>query len=277
MINNFEIDKIIINALSEDIAQGDITTDNIIDKGKIIEAVLVSKDEGIIAGLDVAKKVFTTLDDTIQFENMVSDGDNIKIGEIIAEIKGNAMAILKGERTALNLLQHMSGISTSTNKFCEKVQNLDVKIVDTRKTTPGLRRLEKYAVKMGGGYNHRFCLSDGVMIKDNHIKAAGSIKRAIEIIRKNVPHTLKIEVETENLNQVNEALESGADIIMLDNMTLENMQKAVEIIGGRAIVEASGNVSIDTVYDIAYTGVDIISVGSLTHSVTAFDISMKIK
>ncbi|HHV30677.1 carboxylating nicotinate-nucleotide diphosphorylase [Acetivibrio mesophilus] len=271
-----DIDRIIINALKEDIPSGDITTESIIDEASESEALLISKDEGVIAGLDVAKKVFLMLDEKVIFEKKVEDGQIVKRGDIIAKIKGNTIALLKGERTALNLLQRLSGIATKTRYLADKIKDLPAKLVDTRKTTPGLRILEKYAVRVGGGYNHRFCLSDGVLIKDNHIKAAGGIKQAIELVRERIPHTMKIEVETESIEEVLEALDGKADIIMLDNMGLDKLEEAVKIINGRAITEASGNVNADTIYDIACTGVDIISVGGLTHSVNAFDISMKI-
>ena len=271
-----DIDRIIMNALKEDIPSGDITTDNIIDETSESQAVLIAKDEGVIAGLDVAKRVFMLLDDTIVFEKHVEEGQRVKYGDTIATIKGNTRAILKAERTALNLLQRLAGIATATRKLVDRIEGLPAKVVDTRKTTPGLRILEKYAVRVGGGYNHRFSLSDGVLIKDNHIKAAGGIKKAIERVRERIPHTLKIEVETETLEQVREAIDGKADIIMLDNMGLDKMKEAVKIVNGNAITEASGNVNIDTIYDIACTGVDIISVGGLTHSVHSFDISMKI-
>ncbi|NLM59916.1 MAG: carboxylating nicotinate-nucleotide diphosphorylase [Clostridium sp.] len=271
-----DIDRIIMNALKEDIPSGDITTDNIIDETSESQAVLIAKDEGVIAGLDVAKRVFMLLDDTIVFEKHVEEGQRVKYGDTIATIKGNTRAILKAERTALNLLQRLSGIATATRKLVDRIEGLPAKVVDTRKTTPGLRILEKYAVRVGGGYNHRFSLSDGVLIKDNHIKAAGGIKKAIERVRERIPHTLKIEVETETLEQVREAIDGKADIIMLDNMGLDKMKEAVKMVNGNAITEASGNVNIDTIYDIACTGVDIISVGGLTHSVHSFDISMKI-
>lgn len=275
MIDKFYMDDLIMTALKEDMPLGDITTDNIIDPKSTSSARLIAKENGIIAGLDVAERVFKVLDDSIVFARNVQDGAAVKYGDIIAEIHGNTRAMLKAERTALNLLQRLSGIATKTNELCEKIKDLPAQIVDTRKTTPGLRFLEKYAVTVGGGQNHRFCLSDGVLIKDNHIKAAGGIKQAVDIIKGRVPHTIKIEVETETLEQVMEALEAGADIIMLDNMSIEMMKRAVEIIDKRAVVEASGNVNIDTVRDIAATGVDIISVGGITHSVKAFDISMR--
>lgn len=275
MINAFEIDKIILTGLKEDMPFGDITTDNLIDDNLKSEALLIAKDTGIIAGIDVAKRVFEIMDKKVVFDKRIEDGQRVKNGDIIAQIKGNTKALLKAERTALNLLQRLSGIATKTDILCEKIKGTNAKVVDTRKTTLGLRSLEKYAVKIGGGHNHRFSLSDGVMLKDNHIKAAGGIKEAIQKIKKYIPHTIKVEVETETLEQVREALEAGADIIMLDNMGVDNMKKAVKIISGRAISEASGNVNLDSIFEIAKTGVDIISVGALTHSVSAFDISMK--
>ena len=277
MVNAFEIDKIILTGLKEDMPFGDITTDNLIDDTSQSEALLIAKDTGVIAGIDIAKRVFEIIDKDIIFDKKIEDGHRVKPGDVIAQIKGNTRALLKGERTALNLLQRLSGIATKTRELCEKIKDTNSKVVDTRKTTLGLRALEKYAVKVGGGYNHRFSLSDGVMIKDNHIKAAGGIKEAVKKIRKKIPHTIKIEVETETLEQVEEALEAGADIIMLDNMGVDKVRKAVKIINGSAISEASGNVNLDSIVEIAKTGVDIISVGSLTHSVSAFDISMKFK
>lgn len=277
MLNAFEIDKIILTGLKEDMPFGDITTDNLIDDTSQSEALLIAKDTGIIAGIDIAKRVFEIMDKNVVFDKKSEDGQRVNPGDVIAQIKGNTRALLKGERTALNLLQHLSGIATKTWKLCEKIKGTKAKVVDTRKTTLGLRALEKYAVRVGGGYNHRFSLSDGVMIKDNHIKAAGGIKEVVKKIRKKIPHTIKIEVETETLEQVVEALEAGADIIMLDNMGVDKMRKAVKIINGKAITEASGNVNSDTIAEIAEAGVDIVSVGSLTHSVSAFDISMEFK
>ncbi len=275
MLNAIHIDNIIITALNEDMPLGDITTDNLIDTESKSKAVLIAKDQGVIAGLDVAERVFSILDDRLLFKRNVKEGGTVKNGDIIAEIEGSTSALLKGERTALNFMQRLCGIATQTKGYCKAVKDLPVKIVDTRKTTPGLRFLEKYAVRVGGGQNHRHCLSDGVLIKDNHIAAAGGIKKAVEIARSKVPHTMKIEVETETLEQVKEALDAKADIIMLDNMSLENMKEAVVYIDKKALVEASGNVNMDKVYEIAGTGVDIISIGGLTHSVQAFDISMR--
>jgi len=271
-----DIDNIIINALKEDMPSGDITTDNIIDENAVSDAKMIAKDSGVIAGLDIAKRVFQLLDQDVKFEKFVEDGQWVNKGDVIATIQGKTRALLKGERTALNILQRLSGIATKTREYADKIKHLKAKVVDTRKTTPGIRILEKYAVRVGGGTNHRFCLSDGVLIKDNHIKAAGGIKKAISLVRDKIPHTIKIEVETETIEEVMEAIDGKADIIMLDNMGLDIMKEAVKIINGKAIVEASGNVNLNSIVEIAETGVDIISVGSLTHSVNAFDISMKI-
>ncbi len=277
MLHSLDIDKLIINALKEDMPLGDITTDNIISPDAVTKAWFIAKQDGIIAGLDVADRVFKVLDENVVFTRKVQDGEEVRKGDIIAEINGNTRALLKGERTALNLIQRLSGIATKTHEFSERIKDLPAKIVDTRKTTPGLRFLEKDVVRVGGGTNQRFCLSDGVLIKDNHIAAAGSIRKAVELAKASIPHTIKVEVEVESLEQVKEALESKADIIMLDNMSLELMREAVGLINKRALVEASGNVNLDTLRDIALTGVDIISSGALTHTVAAFDISMRIK
>lgn len=275
MLDFFEVDALIMAALKEDMPLGDITTDNIIDPLAKSKARLIAKESGIIAGLDVAERVFKMLDAAVDFRKLVLDGTRVNKGDIIAEFEGNTRALLKGERTALNILQRLSGVATRTNHFCQLVEGYAAKVVDTRKTTPGLRYLEKYAVRIGGGHNHRFCLSDGVLIKDNHIQAAGGIRNAIELVRDHIPHTIRIEVETETFDQVNEALEAGADIIMLDNMTLNMMREAVEIINKRAVVEASGDINEETIRDVASTGVDIISIGRITHSVKSLDISMR--
>lgn len=273
---NYDIDNIIISALKEDTFPWDITTDNLIDESSESKAIIKAKEFGIIAGIEVAKRVFTLLNMDIYFDSRIKDGETCNNGEIIAEVSGNTRSLLKAERTALNFLQRMSGIATKTNEFCKKVEGYNVRIVDTRKTVPGLRILDKYAVKIGGGHNHRFSLSDGVLIKDNHIKAAGGIRQAIDLVKYKVPHTIKIEIEAETLEQVQEALESGADIIMLDNMGIDMMKKAVKFVNKRGLLEASGNISLNNVSEVASTGVDIISIGSLTHSVSALDISMKI-
>lgn len=275
MVLQHKIDEIIILALEEDMNYGDITTDTLISDDQKSKAVLVAKENGIVAGCEVFSRVFYLVDKEVQIRFSTKDGDNIKEKDIIAEISGPTKSILKCERTALNILQKLSGIATMTNSFVNKTNKMPVRIVDTRKTTPGLRSLEKYAVRVGGGYNHRFNLSDAVMIKDNHIKAVGSIKKAVDIAKAKIPHTMKIEIEVENLEQLRDALNAEADIIMLDNMTTCMMKEAVSISKGKAIIEASGNVALNRVKEIAETGVDIISVGALTHSVKALDISMK--
>lgn len=277
MLNHFEIDEIIMMSLKEDMPMGDITTDNTIAVDSISKAYYIAKDSGILAGLDVAERVFKILDSSVRFKKNFNDGEAIKKGDILAEFEGNTRALLKGERTSLNIMQRLSGIATKAKEYSDAVHGLNVKVVDTRKTTPGLRMLEKYAVRVGGAHNHRFCLSDGVLIKDNHIQAAGGIKNAITMVRGKIPHTIKIEVETESMEMVQDAIDAGADIIMLDNMSIEMMQKAVKLIDKRADVEASGNVNLNTIRKIAETGVDIISVGELTHSVKAFDISMRFR
>lgn len=276
-MRKFEIEKIIKNALIEDMNNGDITTENLVSDTDLCTAFMLCKEDGIVAGLNVSEMVFKIVDRDIEFIYKFKDGDRVKKGEIIAEIKGRTKSILIAERTALNILQRMSGIATITSKFVEKANPYGVRIVDTRKTTPGLRILEKEAVKLGGGHNHRYNLSDAVMIKDNHIKAAKGIKNAVNIIRNKISHTTKIEVEVEDLNGLKEALEAKADIIMLDNMSTQEMKKAVEINNKQAILEASGNMTLDRIEEVAKTGVDVISVGAITHSVKALDISLNIK
>lgn len=270
----FEIERIIRTALQEDIGLGDVTTLATIAPDTLAQAQLVAKEDFVLSGISVAKKVFQIIDPQVAFEKIREDGHRIRRGEVLAWIRGNAAVLLQGERVALNLLQRMSGIATLTSKFVAAVEGTGAVIVDTRKTTPGLRVLDKYSVRMGGGKNHRTSLYDGVLIKENHIAAAGGITTAIERARKHVPHTLRIEVETRDLEEVREALEAGADIILLDNMDLDTLRAAVALIGGKALAEASGGVNLDTVRDIAQTGVDLISVGALTHSCKAVDISM---
>ncbi|ANX02508.1 nicotinate-nucleotide diphosphorylase (carboxylating) [Thermoclostridium stercorarium subsp. leptospartum DSM 9219] len=269
------IRDILERAFREDMPMGDITTDNTVPCDSVSKALLIAKQDGVIAGLEICIEAFRMLDPDVNLEPLVKDGDFVRKGDRILVVEGNSRALLKAERTALNILQRLSGIATETRKYVEKLRGYKAKVVDTRKTTPGLRLLEKYAVRVGGGTNHRFSLSDGVLIKDNHIKAAGGIRQAVEAVRKQIPHTVKIEVETETLEQVKEALDSGADIIMLDNMPPEIMKQAVELIAGKAVTEASGNVTLDNIESVAATGVDIISVGAITHSVKAMDISMK--
>lgn len=269
-----EVAEIIKRALQEDIGSGDVTTMATVPAGITRRAELVAKEDFTLAGIDVARRVFTTLDSDVAFEALKVDGSRVQRGDVLAWIKADARILLQGERVALNLLQRMSAVATMTARFVAAVAHTDAIIVDTRKTTPGLRVLDKYAVRMGGGQNHRTSLYDGVLIKENHIAAAGGISAAVAGARRSAPHTLKIEVEAETMDDVREALEAGADIIMLDNMSLDQMKEAVELIGERALTEASGGVNLDTVADIAATGVDLISVGALTHSSGAVDISM---
>jgi nicotinate-nucleotide pyrophosphorylase (carboxylating) len=268
------LDRIIENALAEDIHTGDITTLAVVRERHEVHARLTAKEPFILAGIEVAARVFRMVDPRIAFTHRFSDGDPLKSGDIIAEMLGDAASLLQGERVALNFLQRMSGVATLTGRYVAAVKGTKARIVDTRKTTPGLRSVEKYAVRVGGGNNHRSGLYDGVLVKENHITAAGGISIAIARARAYIPHTMKIEVETETLAEVAEALAAGADIIMLDNMDMAAMREAVAMIAGRALVEASGGVNLETVREIAETGVDIISVGALTHSCRAMDISM---
>jgi nicotinate-nucleotide pyrophosphorylase (carboxylating) len=268
------IDRLIKQALLEDIHTGDITTLAVVAEKRPASARLIAKENLVAAGLATAARVFTILDPDISFKACLNDGERATTGSIMATVHGEAAQLLMGERVALNLLQRMCGVATLTASFVDAVADTKARIVDTRKTTPGLRILEKYAVRIGGGVNHRTGLYDGVLIKENHITAAGGITEAVRRARAYIPHTLKIEIETETLSQVDEALSAGADIIMLDNMSPEEMRTAVVTIAGRALVEASGGVNLENVRAIAETGVDIISVGALTHSPRAMDISM---
>lgn len=263
--------------LEEDLGTGDVTTAFTIPAGHTSKGIIHAKDDGVIAGLPVAEAVFEVVDAELQFKALVSDGDVVKRGTILAEVEGSTHSILMGERLALNLLQRMSGIATKTSSFVQAIEGLSAKLVDTRKTTPGHRALEKYAVRVGGGFNHRFGLYDAVMIKDNHIKGAGGIQAAVERAREQIPYTMKIEVETESLAQVREAIQAGADIIMLDNMDDAAMKAAVQLIreeGPHIRIEASGGVTLDTIRGKALSGVDVISVGALTYSFAALDISL---
>lgn len=269
-----QLQRIIDSALAEDIHTGDITTLALQLGSRKISGILKAKEELVVCGLPVAAQVLATVDRNIDFTADCSEGSTLPAGGILAHFSGDAQLLLQGERVALNLLQRMSGIATLTARYVKAVAGTKARIVDTRKTTPGLRVLEKYAVRVGGGINHRTGLYDGVLIKENHIAAAGGISEAIRRTRSYIPHTLKIEIETETLDQVREALAAGAEIIMLDNMTIPLMVEAVALINGRALIEASGGVNLATVGAIAATGVDIISVGALTHSAPAMDISM---
>ena len=271
----FYIDDIIKTALLEDINYIDMAADNLLDDSMISTARYIAKASGTLCGIDVALRVFELLGG-FTFKKYKNDGDRLEKGDIIAELTGQTKNLLKGERTSLNLLQHMSGIATMTAEAVEQVKGTAATVTDTRKTLPGLRALQKYAVTCGGGKNHRFNLSDAAMLKDNHIDACGSITKAVSTLRSKIGHTVKIEVETRNLDEVAEALATGCEIIMLDNMDCETMKKAVEMTSGKALLEASGNITAETIRKVAETGVDIISIGALTHSVKAFDISLKI-
>ncbi len=258
----------------EDVGFKDITTDNL-PFDKTVEAVIVAKEDGIIAGAEIAKEVFSFVDGTLTFPYCAKDGNYIKKGDTVLSIKGSAKSILKGERLSLNILQRLSGIATNTRKYIEKIKDLNTKLLDTRKTTPGFRAFEKYAVSVGGGYNHRFALYDMVLIKDNHISLAGGIKNAVFEIKKRVSPMVKIEVETSNLEEVKEALEAEVDVIMLDNMSLEEMKKAVELINGKSKTEASGNITVNNIREVALTGVDFISSGAVIHSSRWLDLSLR--
>lgn len=269
------IDALIEAALKEDMPEGDITSENIIPADSVSRAFIVAKEEGVLAGIYVAERVFKKIDQRVNFESHRKDGQKIIRGDKIATLKGSSISLLKGERTALNFLQRMSGIATTTNRFVRALEGKKTKILDTRKTTPGLRFLEKYAVRMGGGMNHRLSLSDMAMIKDNHIKIVGNIPDAVLLARKKIKPGIKIEVETTDIEEAEQALRSGADIVMLDNMSLDKMREVLKMLKGKVLVEVSGNVNITRASKIADLGVDFISVGALTHSYKSLDISME--
>jgi nicotinate-nucleotide pyrophosphorylase (carboxylating) len=269
------IDALIEAALKEDMPEGDITSENIVPADAISRAWIVAKEDGVLAGIYVAERVFNKIDPTVSFEIHRKDGREIKRGDKIAVLKGRAISLLKGERTALNFLQRMSGIATTTRKYVKALEGKKTKVLDTRKTTPGLRSLEKYSVRLGGGTNHRFSLSDMVMIKDNHIKIVGSISEAVLLARKKVKPDIKIEVEATNIQEAEEALKSGADIVMLDNMSIDKMKDVVKMLNARILVEVSGNVNLTRAAKIADLEIDFISVGALTHSYKSLDISLE--
>lgn len=270
------LNDLIKRCLEEDIGHGDITTMSLIPAEQISEGLFYAKSTGIIAGIEVSRAVFQYLDPQINMQIIKNDGDEVKAGDTIATVQGQSRALLTGERTALNFLQRLSGIATQTRQMAELIKYSKAELLDTRKTTPGLRVLEKYAVSVGGARNHRFGLYDGVMIKDNHIKAAGGIQKAVSMARQKVPHTVRIEVEVENLEQLQEALEARVDIIMLDNMDIATMKEAVTLVNGQALLEASGGITAATLSEVAKTGVDFISMGALTHSAVSLDISFDI-
>ena len=269
------MDRLIKSALEEDIGNEDVTTNSIMPDYKRGRVKLICKQDGVICGLNVFERTFKLLDEHTVIEIFVKDGDEVKKGQRIAMVSGDIRVLLSGERVALNFLQRMSGIATYTRNVVNMLKGSKTRLLDTRKTTPNMRVFEKYAVRCGGGNNHRYNLSDGVLLKDNHIGAAGGIKRAVEMAREYAPFVRKIEVEVENLDMCRQALEAGADIIMLDNMSVEDMKKAVEMIGGRAITECSGNVTLENVAKIKETGVDFVSSGALTHSAPILDLSLK--
>lgn len=275
LFNNPQVEQIITLALNEDIGTGDITTLSTIPADKTALGRFVAKEDMILCGIDLAAHIFARVDPSIELKANFKDGDAVKKGDVIATVSGNAQNVLTGERTALNFMQRLTGIATRTHASVAEVAGTNAKITDTRKTTPGLRVLEKYAVRVGGGTNHRFNLADGVLIKDNHIAVSGGIQNAVKNARAVIPHTLKIEVEVETKEQLAEALDAGADIIMLDNMSYDLMRECVGLVAGRALVEASGNMGEKNLREVAETGVDIISIGALTHTVKAADISLK--
>lgn len=269
------MDEYILHALKEDITSEDVSTNAVMPDKKQGTAQLICKADGIICGLEVFERTFTLLDDTFRFDTHVKDGDRVEKGQLIGTLFGDIRALLSGERTALNYLQRMSGIATITNEYAKELEGTKTTLLDTRKTTPNMRPFEKYAVTVGGGRNHRYNLSDGVLLKDNHIGAAGSVKKAIEMAKDYAPFVRKIEIETETIEQVKEALEAGADIIMLDNMDNDTMKKCVELIGDKAETECSGNVTKERLREIAAIGVDYVSSGALTHSAPVLDVSLK--
>lgn len=273
-MNPIVLDPILRRALEEDIGTGDVTTQATIQPGVQASAELVAKEDFVLSGIGVAQRVFYLLSPETAFEKLIEDGQMVKRGDVLAWIKGDAAVLLQGERVALNFLQRMCGVATLTAAFVKQIEETGAVVVDTRKTTPGLRILEKYSVRMGGGGNHRMALYDAVLIKENHISAAGGIATAVNRARQSVPHTQKIEVEVRDQAEVTEALEAGADILLLDNMSIEELSAAVKMIDGRAVTEASGGINLDSIREIAETGVDLISVGALTHSYHAVDISM---
>ena len=269
------VDNLLLQALAEDISSEDVTTNAVMREAKQGTAQLICKQDGVIAGMDIFKRVFQLLDESVKVTMYCKDGDEVKDKDLLAVVEGDIRAILSGERTALNFLQRMSGIATYTRSVAELLKGTGTKLLDTRKTTPNMRIFEKYAVKIGGVYNHRYNLSDGVLIKDNHIGAAGGVARAVQMAKEYAPFVRKIEIEVENLEMMQEALDAGADIIMLDNMPPEMMKKAVEMAAGRAETECSGNVTRENIKKITDIGVDYVSSGALTHSAPILDVSLK--
>lgn len=277
LLDRRQVGEIVERALEEDLGHGDLTSNAIFPKEAPVQAIIVVKEDGVLAGLPVAEMVFLKLDAKLSWSPKKQDGEKIGVGDVVAKLEADVRAVLAGERVALNFLQRLSGIATAAARFAAAVRDLPVRVLDTRKTAPGLRVLDKYAVRVGGAWNHRFGLYDGVLIKDNHIRAAGGLQRAVSAARQRVPPGVKIEVEASSLREVEEALEAKADIILLDNMCLQEIGEAVRSIGSRALVEASGGITLENVREIALTGVDFISVGALTHSVKALDLSLEVR
>ncbi len=275
-MNPIYYESLVREALNEDLGFQDLTTEAIISETHCSVAEITAKATGIIAGMDIAKCAFKLLDEEVSFQTKIADGAKVSPGQVVAVIEGRTRTLLGGERVALNFMQHLSGIATGTNKAVESVKDFPCHLVDTRKTTPGLRGMEKYAVRTGGGYNHRFGLFDAILIKDNHITAAGGITEAVSLVRAKVGHMVKVEVETETLAQVEEALRTSVDIIMLDNMSADQMKEAVQLINKEVLTEASGGINLDNLVRVAETGVDLISLGWLTHSAQALDLSLNI-
>jgi nicotinate-nucleotide pyrophosphorylase (carboxylating) len=275
-LNPIAVEELVRHALLEDIGPGDITTEAIIPADKMCTAVIIAKEAGVLCGQPVAQTVFRVMDPSLTYEVLVPEGSEVTPGQEVARITGSARSVLTGERVALNFMQRMSGIATVTRQLAESIKYFHARLVETRKTTPGLRLLEKYAVRVGGGLNHRYGLHDAILIKDNHIAVAGGVRQAVIMARKAASHTSRVEVEVETLEQLQEALDAGADIILLDNMDSETMRKAVEITEGKATLEASGGITAANLADVARTGVDIISMGALTHSVKSLDLSLEI-
>jgi len=276
-LHRLQFEGLLRRALSEDLGRGgDLTTDSIFSPVDVVSARIVSRADGVVSGIAAAVAVFDLLDGEIESTSMVVDGEKVGADDVLAELRGSARTVLSGERTALNVLGRMSGVATLTQRYVDAVAGTDARIVCTRKTTPGMRVLEKYAVRCGGGWNHRFALDDAVLIKDNHLAAAGGVRPAIERVRQSVGHTVKVELEVDSLDQLSDALEVGVDAVLLDNMTADELRRAVTMIDGRAVSEASGGITLDNVAEIAATGVDLISVGAITHSAPSMDVSLDV-
>ena len=277
MLSREQVQRVVDMALAEDAPFGDVTSQVFVPADAVARGSVVAREPGVLAGADVLRQTFTTVDPEVVVELLMADGERFAAGDVLARVTGPARAVLQGERVALNLVQRMSGIATLTSRYVEAVAGTDVRVVDTRKTTPGLRALERHAVRCGGGHNHRFSLSDAVMAKDNHLALVPDVTAAIRAARAQIPHTMHLEVEVDRLGQIEPVLAGGVDTIMLDNFTLDDLRTGVEIVAGRAVVEASGGVRLDTITAIAETGVDVISVGALTHGVRALDLGLDVR